>query len=131
MRPGLTEQAGEPDHQYLIPSAASLCSSNCPGYPWSLLGGHPANGAISHSVGHLVEKKIRWRASEMIQQLRGLPTLPEDLGSIAGTCKEAHSHLWLQFQGMRCPLLKGTRHACGAGSYMQVNHSYNILKILK
>jgi hypothetical protein len=45
------------------------------------------------------------RAGKGTQQLRMLPVLPEDLGSIPRTAMAAQNYLQLQFQRIQCPLL--------------------------
>ena len=59
----------------------------------------------------------------MVQKLRALVVLVEDLGLVTST----HMTLSLLYtlQGIRCPPLAspGTRHTCGAHTYMQATHS--------
>jgi hypothetical protein len=58
-------------------------------------------------------------------------TLPEDPGSIPSPHTTDHNHLELKSQVIRGPLLtsKGTRHVCGAHTYMNAGETLKHMKI--
>lgn len=64
----------------------------------------------------------------MAQKFRVLAVLLNDLDSVPSAQMATQNHLQSQFREVRCPLRTptGTRHACGAYTYMQAKHSQNI-----
>jgi hypothetical protein len=59
----------------------------------------------------------------MVQPLRALADIPEDLGLIANTHMVAHNHLQLQSQGIWCPLLASTGSACTWSTYRHADET--------
>lgn len=64
------------------------------------------------------------RAAEVVQQLRVLDVLVEDLGLVPSIHMAAHNHLQFQFHGIQCPLLSSldTRPSCSIHIHMQAKH---------
>lgn len=71
------------------------------------------------------QEKRGWRDNSGVKNT----TLSQDTGFLAPSML-APNHLQLQFQGFPCPLptSKGTRHAHGTPTYMQIKHPYTVSK---
>jgi hypothetical protein len=71
--------------------------------------------------------KLKKRAVEIDGSAAALPEVPS---SIPSTHIQSHNHLWLQFQGIQCPLLasEDSTHTHSIEIHIQAKHPYTYNK---
>lgn len=76
---------------------------------------------LAYFCGYMATLNSSLRDGETAQLLGALAVLPEDLVSDSQDPHGGHSHLSLQFRGIRCtlPISVDIRHVCGADTHVR------------
>lgn len=120
-----------------LKSALAKCYVRNGGMGWTPRGLEgPRVGSRPGSLHMGTQAGLEWGArflsiavcgdGNVAQNWRALAALAKDPGLIPRTHVAVHHYLYLQVQGIWCPLLafKGTRHPCDALKYIQAKHSF-------